>query len=191
MMIDIAGRMTCGEDDRTKERTLLSRDEIDSLNAFHPVMNKKKTSHLGLMMHLAATLENGLPHILYHSWQLVSTYMRMGIGKDIGRGSMLTENVEDAIDISALLAARIEFAIGIGTCPTLTIAVVALGVDALGLGNLCQVGLALTDILTALHNDGAQTKFDETKGGKKSTRTLADNNNSWTARDVGVIDGDK
>ncbi len=58
-------------------------------------------------MHLAATAQNGVAHILYDARQLVCTYMRMGISQDIRRSTMLAEDIENLLDIAAFLRTRV------------------------------------------------------------------------------------
>ena len=36
--------------------------------------------HLGLEVNLAPTLQNGVAHILYHTWQFVGAYVWVSIG---------------------------------------------------------------------------------------------------------------
>jgi hypothetical protein len=48
-------------------------------------------------MYLTPTTENGVAHVLNDTRQTVSSDMRMGIGKDIGGSTMLTENIENLL----------------------------------------------------------------------------------------------
>ena len=100
---------------------------------------------------------------------------------------MLAEYIENLLDGAALLAARIQLAVGVGACPTLAETVVALAVHLLRLGNLRQVALALVDILAALQHDGAQTQLYQSQGGKQSARSGTDDDDLRGLVDVGIV----
>ena len=111
----------------------------------------------------------------------------MGIGQDIRRGTVLAEDIENLLDVATLLAARIQLAIRIGTCPTLAKAVVALRVHLLGLGDERQVLLALTDILATLQNDGTQSEFDESQSSKESSRPCTHDDDLWPVAHIRIL----
>ena len=87
--------------------------------------------------------------------------MRMGVGEDGWAGSVLYEDLQDAVGVAALLAARVELAVAVGSCPSLAEAVVALGVNTLLRTDACQVLLALANIFASLHDNRLQSKLDE------------------------------
>ena len=155
--------------------------------ADYTIVFKQQMCHLRLEMHLATTTKDGVAHILNDTRQLVCADMRMRISEDIRRGTMLTEHVEYLLDIATLLAAGVELAITIGTCPTLAKTVVALRVNLLRLGNLRQVLLALMHILTTFQHDGAQAKLNQSERSKKSTRTSTHDNHLRLVADIRII----
>ena len=124
-------------------------------------MINDERSHLGLEMHLSATSDDSLTHILNDTWQFVGTYMWMCIGKNVCACSMLAEHIQDFIRIAAFLRACIELTIGIGTSPTLAKTVIALTINLLSPGDIRQILLAIVNILTTFQNNGSQTEFYE------------------------------
>ena len=90
--IHVAGRVTCGQDDRTHILLLAisCRIPANGFHADHPVAINNQPRHLRLEMHLTATTENRVAHRLDDFRQTVSTDMSMGIGQDGCRGTMLT-----------------------------------------------------------------------------------------------------
>ena len=134
--IDIARTMTCGKDDGPTERELLAALNTLSLNAHDGVALKEETGHASEMMHLTATSQYRVAHVLDDTGQAVGANMRMGIAENIHRSPMLAEDIQNFFYITALLTACVEFAVGICSCPTLAITIVALGIHLLRLGNL-------------------------------------------------------
>ena len=53
----------------------------------------------------------------------------MGVDQDILACTMLDKDTQHTVHRTAFLAACIELAIAVGSCPTLAVAIVALGVD--------------------------------------------------------------
>ena len=142
--------MTGSEDNRTMPFF------VSCQTTNHAVTFQQQTGHLRLKMHLTTTSDNGVAHVLDDARQLVGTDMRMGVGEDVRRGAMLTEHLENLLDVATLLAAGIELAIAIGTGTSLSKTVVALTIHLLSLGDECQVLLALMDILATLQHNGPQ-----------------------------------
>ena len=146
----------------------------DCLHSDYGVAFYQQLCHLGLEMHLASTTEDGVAHVFYHSRQLVRADMRMGIGKDVCRSTVLTEYVKNLFDVATLLAAGVELAVGIGSCPTLTEAVVTLAIYLLRLRDLGKVFISLIHILSKLQYNGTIAKFNEFEGGKESAGSRTD-----------------
>ena len=115
--------------------------------------------------------------------------MRMGIDKDVGRGPVLAEDGEDAVDIAPFLAPGIEFSVGIGAGSSLTETIVALAIHPLLPGNQCEVLLPFSHILASLEYDGPQAEFYQSECRKKATGSLTHNNHGFPFRHIGVIDG--
>ena len=153
----------------------------------HTTAFEQEARHLGLEMHFATALKNGITHGLDDTRQFVGTDMRMGIGKDIGRCAMLTEYIQDLLYRTTLLGAGIQLAIGIGACPTLTKAVVALAINLLGLGNLCQIAFAFTDILAAFQYYRAYAELYQSQGSKQSTRAGTHDNSLWSRGHIRIM----
>ena len=100
---------------------------------------------------------------------------------------MLAENIENLLDGTAFFRTRIEFTIGIGSCPTLAKAIVALGIDMLCFGNLCQVAFALADILTTFEHDRTNAQFYQSEGSKQSARASTNDNSLRCCGDIRII----
>ena len=75
-------------------------------------------------MDLAATAQDGVAHRLDDMRQLVAAYVGMGINQNFFAGAMLHKNAENTLHRAAFLAAGVEFAITVGSRPTLAEAVV-------------------------------------------------------------------
>ena len=172
--------MTCGQDNRTTIGLLGTRLQVDSLDTYHLVAFDDEGGHLGLEMHLATTVKDGVTHVFYHTRQFVGSYMRMGISQDIGVGSMLAEDIQNLVHTAAFLAAGIQFSIAVGTCSTLTKTVVALGIHLLGLGNIGEVLLALAHVLAPFEHHRTIAQLDESQGSKKTARSLAHHDHTRT-----------
>lgn len=137
--IHITRTVTCGQDDWPPIGFLGPRLQVDSLDTYHLVAIDDEGGHLGLEMHLAPTLKDGVAHVFYHTRQFVGSYMGMGISQNVGIGSMLAEDIQYLVHTAAFLAAGIQLSIAVGTCSTLTKTIVAFGIHLLGLGNIGEV----------------------------------------------------
>ena len=140
-------------------------------------------------MHLAAAADNRVAHRLDDLRQAVGADVRMGVGQDVGRGAVLTEHAQDLVRVAAFLRAGIELAVGVGPCPTLAEAVVALGVDQLRARDLRQVLLALVHVLATLQHDGPETQLDQAQSRKQAARAGPDDDDLRTVADVVIVDG--
>ena len=111
--IHVARTVPRGENDRSAKSFFSPRNEVDGLHAHYAVgshtvsLPHDEPGHTRLEMHLPATLQDGVTHILYDPRKLVRSDMRMGIGQDIGVGPMLTEDIENLVHTAPFLAARI------------------------------------------------------------------------------------
>ena len=184
--------MTGGQDNRTAIALLGASGHIDGFHANDArLLVDVEGRHLGLEMHLTTTPLYLKPHVLNDARQLVGADMGMDIGQDRCRGAMLTKHVEYLVHVAPLFAAGIEFAVAVGTCPTLAEAIIALRVNLLGLGNERHVALAVAHILSALKDDGTQTELYQAQGGKQSARSLTDNDNLRPPAHVGIVGADE
>ena len=147
--------MARGKNHRPVEREFAARLQIDGLNSGNRVVADYESRHLGAEVHFATTLKNRVAHVFYHPRQLVSAYVRMGIGKYRRRSAVLAEHVEYLLRVAALLRACIQLTVRVGSCPTFTETVVALLVHLLGLGDKRQVQFALTHVLATLQHHRA------------------------------------
>ena len=195
----IAGTMTCCQDNRSAISFLSTRSQIHGFYAYHPIAScsirsrqltftlKDQTNHLGLEMHFAATLDDGVAHVFNDAWQLVGTDMRMGICQDIGIGTMLAEYVQNLVYTSPFLASGIEFAVTISTGSTFTETVVALPIYLLSLGNVREVLLAFAHIFASLQHDRTVTQFYQAQGSEEAARSLTHNDNPRSAAHIRVF----
>ena len=153
--IDIPGTMTCSKNHRSTIILLCTCCQVNSFNPNHTVTFQDKPSHLGLEMHLTATIDNCIAHILYHARQLICTDMRMGICKDVRIGTMLAEDIQNLIHATTLLASGIKLTVTIRSCTTFTKTIVALTIHLLSLGDVGKVLFTLTHVLAALQDNRA------------------------------------
>ena len=100
---------------------------------------------------------------------------------------MLTKHIQDLIRIATLFAARIEFAIRIGTSPTLAKTVIALRIYLLRLGDVRKIFLTVVYILAPFQHDGPQTQFYQSQRSEKSARTCSHHNNLWLTLYVRIV----
>ena len=160
--IDIPGTMTCSKNHRSTIILLCTCCQVNSFNPNHTVTFQDKPSHLGLKMHLTATIDNRIAHILYHARQLICTDMRMGICKDVRIGTMLAEDIQNLIHATTLLASGIKLTVTIRSCTTFTKTIVALTIHLLGLGDVGKVLFTLTHVLATLQDNRAISQLYQT-----------------------------
>ena len=194
--IDVAGRMACSKDDGTVKcgargmgqgaRGYLCFYSHNYSLAPCPLLlaPNNQPCHLRLEVNFATTGKDGLAHVLDDARQAVGADMRMGVGEDGWAGSVLYEDLQDAVGVAALLAARVELAVAVGSCPTLAEAVVALGVNTLLRTDACQVLLALANIFASLYDNRLQSKLDESQGCEQSAWTCPNHNDRWAIADI-------
>ena len=181
--IDVACAMAGGKDDGAEDFVALGGDD-----AADAVAREDESVHTGIEAHLASAAEDGVAHILDDSRQSVGAYMGMGGGEDIGAGSVLAEDGEDAAHITPLGGAGVELAVGVGSCPTLTEGVVALGVDDALTGDEGDVFLALMDIFASLEDDGAQPVLYESQCCEESCGACSYDDDLRLTLDIGIGD---
>ena len=124
--------------------------------ADHPSRFDDKFRHLRLEVHFATAIEDGLSHVLDDTRQAVCANVRMGIRKDGRTGSVLNEDLQDAVCIASFLASGVKLSVAISSCPTLAKTVVAFWVNALFRTDAGNVLLPFANILTALNDDGLE-----------------------------------
>lgn len=142
-------------------------------------------------MHLAATLDDLVTHILDNAWQLVGANMRMGIAENGWRSSMLTEDLKNLGDVAALLAACVKLSVAVGSGSSFTETVVAFRIYGLRLADESKILFPLADILPSFDDDGAEPKLDEAQRSEQTAGTLTDDNHMRLATDIGIVGGRK
>ena len=113
--------------------------------------------------------------------------MRMRIGQDSRRGTMLTEHIQNFLDITTLFAACVQFTVAIGTGATLTKAVVTLTVNLLRAADVGQILLTVVHVLTALQYNRTQTQLYQAQGSKQSSRTCSNHYYLWLTLNVWIF----
>ena len=161
--VDVAGRVTRGQNDRPAELPLLwGRGKAVNFSdryRLHPhslVTLKDETHHFRLEMHLTPTFENGVAHVLYHPWQFVGADMRMRVSQNGSGCPMLAKHIQYLVYTAPLLASGVEFAVGIGTGTSFPETIVTLAIHFLCFGDERKVFLALSHILSALYHNGTK-----------------------------------
>ena len=186
--VDITGRMTCSQDDRSEKNLMREVRGLTRLclHTNNGVALQKQTRHLCFEMHLSTTINNGIAHCLYDARQFICSNMRMGISQNTGRGSMLAEHVEYLLRRATLLTAGVQLAVRISSCPTLSETIVAVGIHLMGFGDKRQILLAFVNILATFQHNGTQAQFNEPQGRKQTTWASPDNNNLGSIRHVWI-----
>ena len=184
--IDVARRVACGKHDgRGAEHARLPvRLALDALDA---VSRYQQRGHLRLEVHLSATAQNGVAHVLNHTRQLVGADVGVCVGEYRHGGSVLAEDVENLLHVAALLAARVELAVAVGTCSALAKAVVRFGVDGMLAADAGDVLLAAVHVLAPLHDDGAEAQLDEAQRSKQPARACTYDQDCRTPLHVGIV----
>ena len=100
---------------------------------------------------------------------------------------MLAEDVEDFLHAAALLAARVEFSVGVSSGAAFAKAIVALGVYALVARDGCHVFLALSDILAALHDHGTIAQLDQVQGSEQPAGAGSHDDHLGSVGHIGVF----
>ena len=211
--VNVSCRVTCGENDGAKVFVRGVRD-VFCFDANHthvicicrysrssflnppssfliPPSSKNQPRHLRLKMNFATTIDDRVAHRLNDLWQTVCADMGMGICQDSRRGTMLAEHIQNLVRITSLFTAGIEFAVRIGTCPTLTKAVVALCIYFLRLGDVGQIFLTVMHILASFQNYWAQSEFYQTQGSEETSRTGTHDNHLRLPFHIGIFSSDK
>ena len=164
--VHVTCRVSGRQNHRSAHRMSLARLYTHNL----PLLNDESV-HARLKVHLSATAADGLAHVLNHARQFVRTDVRVRITQDRGRCPMLAKHVQNLLHAATLLAARVEFAIRVGTGTPLTEAIVTLRIHRMFARDAGNVPFACVHILTALHYDGSASQLDESQRSKESARS--------------------
>ena len=138
-------------------------------------------------MYLAAAIEDGVAHVLDDARQAVCADVRMCIGEDGCLRTVLAENIQYLLHRTALLRARVEFSVGVGSGASLAEGVVALGIYEMFAGDACDVFFSLVDVLAAFHHDGAQPEFYQSQRREQPSRSRSDDDDLWLSLHVGIF----
>ena len=168
--IQVPVHVTCRVSGRQNHRSA-HRMSLARLYTHNLSLLNDESVHARLKVHLSATAADGLAHVLNHTRQFVRTDVRVRITQDRGRCPMLAKHVQNLLHAATLLAARVEFAIRVGTGTPLTEAIVTLRVHRMFARDACDVPFACVHILTALHYDGSASQLDESQRSKESARS--------------------
>ena len=183
-LIDVTGRVTCSQNNRAIKELASC-----SFHACHTTVLDNESSHPGLEVYLTSALQNGFPHRLDDTRQLVTADMGMGIDEDILSRPMLNKDAEHTIYRAAFLAAGVEFAIAIGTSPTLAKAVITLRVHHTFTLDARGINTAFHYLLAALQHNGFDSQFNEPQSSEQSARSHAHDNRLTLAIHRLVLDG--
>jgi hypothetical protein len=112
--------------------------------------------------------------------------MWVGIDEDLRVGTEATEDTEDLLHASTLLASRIELTVREGTRTAFAKAIVRLGVDDARLLQLDEVTTALHHILPTLYDDGTHAQLDEPERSEEPARPSTDDDCRRRRRDIGI-----
>ena len=172
--VNIACGVTGSKNHRAAERTLYACcvTVVDSFHTDNFVAFKQQAGHLCLEMHLASAGKNRVAHILDHTRKPVCPDVGMGIGEDGGRCAMLAEDIENLVDRSAFLAARIELSVRISTGSALSEAVIRLRVYRLRFLYRGYVRFSVAYVLSTFEDYGTQPQLYEFQGGEQSGRAF-------------------
>ena len=132
---------------------------------------------------------NGVTDIGYYSAQLVGANMGVGVDGNGRVGAMLNKTFQHVLDIAALVAAGVEFAVRVGACTPFPETPVAVGVHLLGASQLGDVVAAGVDRMTPFDDDGFQAKLQAAQGSEEACRASTDNNDLRAVVAVLVVAG--
>ena len=140
-------------------------------------------------MNFAAIFQDGVAHILNDTGQAVCSYVRVSIHQDVGAGTMLYKDVQNALAVATFLAARVQLAVAVSASSTFAKRIVALRIYALFRSDTCKVFLPFMYILSSLNDNGAKAQFYQSQGRKKAAWACSNNNHLWGIAYVVIFDG--
>lgn len=148
--VHVSGRMSRSQDNGT-EKGLSGL----GFNSLHFLSFNQESFHTGLEVYFSAAGQDGVSHILDDPWQFVGSDVRVCIRQDGRTGSVLAEHIQDFFYAAPLLAAGVEFPVGVSACSSFAEAVVGFGIYFMFPADTGQVFFSLTYILSAFYHDGA------------------------------------
>ena len=139
--------MTSGEDDRA-----LKLCAVGGAHSHYPtaISGEEEGIDSGLEMHFPSGCFDLFAHSLYDAGQAVGADVRMGIGEDVGGGSVLAEDAKDALHVAAFFGTRIEFSVRESSGSTFSKGIVALAVYDVVARDGCKVFFSCINIASAL-----------------------------------------
>jgi hypothetical protein len=187
--VDIARRMSGGKDYGTVPFLLFAGGQMGTFNPLYLVVLYDKTVHTCLEMYFSSTSQNGIAHVLYDTGQAVCTDVWMGIHQYGIAGSVLHKDMKNLFAVAALLASGEKFSVAVGSCASFAKGIVAFGVNLLGGTDTRQILFAGPDVLSALHNNGAYAKLNQSEGGKQSAGACSHDNGFLVPGNIGIEGG--
>ena len=142
--------MTCCQDDRTVETFACIGFHAGNLFAMDD-----QGIHARFKMNFATTADNLLPNILDHARQFICSDMRMGIREDRCAGTKLAKDIQDLVDLTALLATGVELAIRICSGTSFTKTIIRFAVHFMLAADQGDIFLPFAHILPAFDYDRA------------------------------------
>ena len=128
-----------------------------------------------LEMHLAATGQYGVAHVLDNARQAVGADMRMCVAQYPAVRAVLAEYAENAAHVAAFLAVGVELAVGISPRASLAERIIAFGVYFLLLWYEGNVALTVAHVLSPLEHHGFQSQLDEPQRREQPSRPGTNN----------------
>jgi len=119
----------------------------------------------------SATFQYCVPHVLNDPREFIRSDVRMCVDQDGSAGPVLAEYIQNLVYTSSFLAAGVELSVGVSSGAPFTKTVIGFRINFVFPADACQVGLAVAYVLSAFHNDRAQSEFDQTQGCKQSSRS--------------------
>ena len=111
-------------------------------------------------MHLATTFDNRISHVLDDTGKFVRTDVWMSIYKNRCTCSVLTENIQNLVHITTLLASGIEFTVRVSAGTTFAKTIIAFRIYLMFTTDLGDVHLSITYIFASFYHDRAKSMFD-------------------------------
>ena len=117
----------------------MPRGQNDRSLVFPPVFKAHPVDHFALHkqgidtaleIDFATRFADLFTHGFNDARQAVGADVGMGVTKDVGVGPMLAKHAKNAVNVSAFLGTRVEFAVGIGSSAAFAKGIVALWINA-------------------------------------------------------------
>ena len=171
--IDVAGRMTRGEDNGIT----LDAGAVGCDHSTYTSVLENQVGYTGVEMIFATAFNNRFAHTRNNGRQTVGADMGMDVDHDVGVGAMFDKETQHIAHIATLGGPSVELAVTVCSRTSLAEAPVAVGIHLLGSHQVDNVFLAFLDRFSALHDNRLHAQLQSLQGGKESGRTGTNNNN--------------